>query len=110
MADSALKVTTVKRYLKEETDLRVSAPAAERLVQLVETQLEQVAGRAKELALASERNTLLDRDVDEAFDGWLKSSGPSLLSAEAMLVVLNGLSNETLAGLIGQLQDQLRNP
>tara|TARA_B100001123_G_scaffold407858_1_gene500440 strand:- start:82 stop:411 length:330 start_codon:yes stop_codon:yes gene_type:complete len=108
MGSNPLRTTTLRSYLRETTELRVSADATERLAELVGVQLEQIAGRARELTLAAERNTLLDRDVEEAFDGWLKDAGPSLLSSAALLATLNGLSNEALTDLIQQLQAQLK--
>ncbi len=108
MATDAIRSTTLRKYLKETTELRVSAAATERLAELVKAQLEQVAGRARELALASERNTLLDRDIEEAFDGWLKDAGPSLLSSAALLTTINGLSDGSLTELIQELQGQVK--
>ncbi len=108
MANEPVRTTTLKNYLREQTQMRVSADAADRLTKLVTTQLDQVAARAAEEAAADERNTLLDRDIEQAFDGWLKSAGPSLLSAEAMLTAINGLDNDALTALIQHLQAQLK--
>lgn len=107
MASEPVRTTTLRNYLKEATGLRVSADAAETLTALLVRQLEQVAVRAKDEATAQERNTLLNRDIDQAFDGWLKDAGPATLSSTAMLTTINGLSNEALTELIKQLQAQL---
>ena len=93
--------------MKEATGLRVSADAAERLTVLLVAQLGQVAQRAKANAALEERSTLLERDVDQAFDGWLEEASPSTTTASALLTTINDLSNEALTNLIKQLQAQL---
>ena len=107
MAGSPVRTTTLRNHLKEATGLRVSADAAERLTVLLVAQLGQVAQRAKANAALEERSTLLERDVEQAFDGWLEEASPSTATASALLTTINGLSNEALTQLIKQLQAQL---
>ena len=107
MAGEPVRTTTLRNYFKESTGLRVSAGASEKLVGLLTVQLEQIAQRSKELAMSEDRNTLLDRDIEGAFDGWLKDAGPTLLTSRALLTTINGMSNETLTEVIQLLQAQL---
>lgn len=107
MSGPPVRTTTLRNHLKEATDLRVSADAAERLTTLLVAQLDQITQHAKTAATLDERTTILDRDIDHAFDQWLQTAAPSLLTSTAMLKALNGLSNDALTDLIKQLQTQL---
>ena len=73
MAD-AVRTTTLRNYLKETTGLRTSAGAASKLTELSKVMFEDVAQRSRERAMGEDRSTLLDRDVEAAWQDFLKAS------------------------------------
>lgn len=109
MASSPVRTTTLHNYLKEATGLRVSADAAERITALLVAQIAQIARLSREQARDEERNTVLDRDIDQAFGAWLEATAaaPGGLSSADLLAALDGLSNDALTELIQLLQAQL---
>ena len=101
-----VKTTTVKNYLKDTTGLRVGADAAETMAALLTEVAAQVASEAARLASADDRSTLKSRDLEAAFEAFLQSRGPSLLSPATIHAAIDGIDNDGLAGLIRLLRQE----
>ncbi len=101
-----VKATTVKRYLKEMTALRVGTEAADTMVRLLTEVAGEIAMEAKRQAEADGRSTLKSRDLEGGFETFLQSRGPSLLSPETIHSLLDGIDNDGLAGLIRLLRQE----
>jgi histone H3/H4 len=104
---SPVKLTTLKKYLKSRTDLRVGDPAVESLLVLLHALIEFVADTAKALAEAEDRNTVKDRDLQAGFEAYLRDRGPELLSSTTIHSAITGIDNDTFTSLIAMLRSDL---
>ena len=102
-----VRSTTVNRFLKERTGLRVGADATDLLTEILTTAAEQVADRAQQLATAESRSTLMARDVQAGFEAFLRTAGPALLSTDTIHAAIDGIDNEALTELINRLRDDV---
>jgi len=102
-----VRATTVKRFLKERTGMRVGADAIDLLTELLTTAADQVADQAQQLAAAEDRSTLMARDVQAGFEAFLLSTGPTLLAPGTIHAAIDGIDNEELTALINLLRSDL---
>jgi len=106
-----VRPTTIKTFLKERTgELRISADAVDRLVELLTDAAEQIADAAGQLAIEEDRNTMMDRDVEAAFATFLQIEGPALLSPETLHTAIDGITNEAFIELLNLLRADLEAP
>ena len=110
MPSPPIRATTLRNHLRDTTGLRISTDATARLAELLENQINIIATRAHEKAVADERTTLMVQDIEAAFEDFLKTTGPSLLSAPALHLAINQLDIQTLTQLVQLLRSELRNP
>ena len=104
-----IRETTARTFLKARTEMRVGDAAVELFVTHFTTMAEAVALTAAELAQQDERTTVLERDVDAAFNEFLQA-GPQLLSPDAIHTTIGALSNQVLSQLIQLLRADLSPP
>jgi len=104
-----IRETTARTFLKDRTEMRVGDAAVELFVTHFTTMAEAVALTAAELAQQDERTTVLERDVDAAFNEFLQA-GPQLLSPDAIHTTIGALSNQVLSQLIQLLRADLSPP
>jgi len=102
-----VRPTTVARFLKERTGLRVGVDATDLLTELLTTAADQVADQARQLAEADDRSTLMARDVQAGFEAFLRATGPALLSTGTIHAAIDGIDNEALTELINLLRTDL---
>lgn len=107
MAD-LVRETAIRRFLKDETDMRVGSDAIDRLGQLLTDLAGQIARKAKAQAVAEDRNTLLARDLDVAFESFLHTTGPSLLNATTLHAAINKLDDPTFIELTNLLRADIK--
>ena len=111
MPDSPpVRETTIRNFLKDRTDMRVSEDAVDLMVSLLTTTSEAMAIRAAETATEEQRTTILDRDIQNAFEEFLGASGLALLSPDTIHTAIDGISNEGLSQLIQSLRADLEHP
>jgi histone H3/H4 len=70
-----MKVTTLKKYMKDQTELRIDADAVDWLAGQVNDRVKRVVNWAGVLAEMEERTTLLLRDIEQAVEDVGSSSG-----------------------------------
>ncbi len=108
MPDSPpVRETTIRNFLKDRTDMRVSEDAVDLMVSLLTTTSEAIAIRAAETATEEQRTTILDRDIQNAFEEFLGASGLTLLSPGTIHTAIDGITNEGLSQLIQSLRADL---
>ena len=105
-----IRETTARNFLKDRTGKRIGEDAVELFVTHFTTMAEEVAVRAAELAQDGQRTTVLDRDIQKAFEAFLGASGLSLLSPATIHTAIDGISNESLSQLIQSLRADLEHP
>ena len=101
-----IRETTARAFLKDRTGLRVADDAVELFVTHFTTMAEAVAATAAELAEGDDRTTVLERDVDAAFNDFLQS-GPQALGPDAIHTAIGAVSNPGLSQLIQLLRADL---
>jgi histone H3/H4 len=106
-APPPVRPSTIKQFLQDRTQLRVSEEAISHMVDLLTTLSDKIALRASQFAVAEQRNTLLNRDIQNAFESFLGESGPPLLSIETLHSAINGISTDNLKDLIQRLRQDL---
>jgi len=102
-----VRETTIRNFLKDRTGMRVSEDAVELMVGLLTTTAENMASRAAQLAQDEQRTTIMDRDIQNAFDEFLGASGLTLLGPDTIHTAIDGISNESLGQLIQSLRADL---
>ena len=105
-APPPIRETTARTFLKDRTKMRVGDDAVELFVTHFTTMAEAVALSAAELAQQDERTTVLERDVDAAFNEFLRA-GPQVLSPGAIHTAIGAVSNPGLSQLIQLLRADL---
>ena len=98
-----IRETTAKDFLKELTDKRVGGDAVELFITHLTTMAEAVAIKADELTEQDERTTILDRDIDAAFNELVQTG--QVLDIQA---AINAVSNQDLSQLIQLLRADLQ--
>ncbi len=89
--------------------MRVGDDAVELFVTHFTTMAEAVAATAAQLAQDDDRTTVLERDIDAAFNDFLQT-GPQILSPDAMHTAIGAVSNQGLSQLIQLLRADLSPP
>lgn len=107
-APPPIRSTTIKNFLKERSDLRVSVEAIELMVELLTTAAVSIADKAVEATVADDRSTLLGRDIQGAYDEFMREAGPPPGSPEGLHEAIGRISNEELTQLIKLIRDELR--
>jgi histone H3/H4 len=105
-----LRVTTLKKYMKAQTELRVDADAVEHLAEQVNARLQRVVDRAAVLAEMQGRSTVLLRDVERAIEDVGKdggTTGPPERTPEEVFAILEGYDIDQLSALARQLEASL---
>lgn len=102
-----VKKTTIHSFLQDRSQMRVSQNATNLLVGLLTTTAENVASTATQMASVDARTTILDRDIQQAWDALLQASGASLLTPVAIHASIDATSNEGLGKLIQLLRGDL---
>lgn len=105
-----VRETTIRNFLKDRTEMRVADDAVDLMVSLFTTTAEAMALRAAETATEEQRTTIMDRDIQNAFEEFLGASGLTLLSPDTIHTAINGISNENLSQLIQTLRTDLTTP
>lgn len=108
MPSPPVRATTVKRFLKERTGMRVGTDAIDLLTELLTTAADQISDEAQQLALTDARSTLMARDIQAGFEAFLKKTGPALLSTDTIHTAIDGIGNEALTELINLLRADLQ--
>ncbi len=72
-----VKLTTLKNYIKDKTELRLQTAAAQLLLEHLEVQLDQTVERAAVLVEMQERSTLQERDMQQAISETWSVGGDS---------------------------------
>lgn len=103
-----VRPTTIERFLKEETDLRVGADAAERLTEILTTLATHIATNAAATVRADDRGTILERDVTQGFETFLQEEGPALFSPATLRGAIEHIDNDDLTQLISLLRADLQ--
>ncbi len=101
--------STARTFLKDRTDLRVAEDAVELFVSHFTAIAEAVATRAGNLATEEERTTMLERDVDTAFNEFLQA-GPQVIGPDAIHSAIDTISNQGMGQLIQLLRADLAPP
>lgn len=101
-----IRETTARTFLKDRTEMRVGDDAVELFVTHFTTMAEAIAARAAELAQEDDRVTVLERDIDAAFNEFLQA-GPQVLSPDAIHTAIAAVSNQGLGQLIQFLRADL---
>jgi histone H3/H4 len=107
MPTAPLRPNPVRDFLREHTGTRISADAADIVVELMTQAIAQVADRAVAAAVEAERNTVLGRDIEAGFESWRAEQGPSLHDPTTIHGVLDEISNDGLVELIRLLKADL---
>lgn len=110
MTDASItRPATVEQFLKTETQLRVGPKPIEVFITHLDAIARAVAKKAAELAKADgDRQTLLDRDLDEAFKA-IAGSGPGQdVDPAAIFAQIDRLKTDQIATLVNQIQDWLK--
>jgi len=102
-----VRATTIKKFLKDRTQMRVGEQAVALAVDLLTTVAEKIATGASQTALDGARNTIMARDIQEAFEAFVAESGPPLLSPATLHTAIDGIGNEALTELINLLRVDL---
>ena len=108
-----LRITTLKKFMKSQTALRVDANAVDHLAGQVNAQLRKVVDRAGIIAEMQGRSTVLLRDVTRAIDEARPEAGPTDTTAQspqAVFSILEGYGIEELGALARQLEASLEGP
>jgi histone H3/H4 len=103
----AVRSTTIRKFLKDRTEMRVSEDAVDLMVGLFTTTSEKMAATAAERAVEGLRNTILGRDIQNAFKSILEASGPPLLGPDTIHTAIDCISTESLTMLIQLLRADL---
>ena len=74
--------------------MRIAEEAVALLVELLTTSAGKIATEAAQSAVEDCRNTIMARDIQEAFDVFLRDSGLLLLSPAKLHTAIDGISNE----------------
>ena len=110
MPTPPVRPTTLANFLQEETGLRVGADATDRLTAILTQVTEHVAATAAASARAEDRTTLLERDVNDAFETFLREEGPALFSPATLFNAIDNVDNDGLTQLITLLRADLQPP
>ena len=105
-----LRVTTLKKYMKAQTGLRVDADAVEHLADQVNARVQRVVDRAAVLAEMEGRSTVLLRDVERAIEDVGRDRGASGLperTPEEVFAIVEGYDIEQLSALARQIEASL---
>ncbi len=103
-----VRATTIKKFLKDRAQVRISEEAIDLMVQGLEGIAEGVAEKASDAAIGEGRSTMMDRDVQHAFDLQLQLMGSPLVSPEGLRVAIRSVSNEDLTDLIKLIKADLK--
>jgi len=90
--------TTVEKFIKEHSDLRVRAEAVDRLYDRLGEIAMGVVKKASEIARADDRKTLFDEDIDRAFETLSGIPGQDL-TPEVLFDLLDKLETVKIATL-----------
>jgi len=104
MSSPPVRPTTLQEFLKERTGMRVAEEAVTLLVELLTASAAKIATEAGRAAVEDGRNTIMARDVQAAFDVFLRDSGLHLLSPAKLHTAIDGISNEGFKELINLLR------
>ena len=103
-----VRATTIKKFLKDRAQVRISEEAIDLMVQGLEGIAEGVAEKASDAAIGEGRSTMMDRDVQHAFDLHLQLMGSPLVSPEGLRVAIRSVSNEDLTDLIRLIKADIK--
>ena len=103
-----IRETTARNFLKDRTGLRIGENAVDLFVTHFTTMAEAVALRAAELVDEEERTTVLERDIDAAFNELLQSG--TQVGPDAIHTAIDTVSNQGLSQLIQLLRLGLATP
>ncbi len=106
MPDSAVKFTTLRKYIKQRTDLRVEQAVVDFLLAKMNTAIERVTDRAAELARGADRVTIQLRDMEAAFEE-VGGTSPTTLPAAAISEMLDAYSVDQLGELVRAIERSL---
>ena len=104
-----VRTTTLKTFLKDRSQMRVSGESVDLLAGLLSTIAEKIAVVAAESAVEGDRSTIKAPDVQEGFEAFLGESGPPMLSPGTLHTAIDGVSNEVLTELINLLRADVEN-
>ena len=107
-----LRETTLKKYMKARSELRVDGDAVVHLMDQINARVQIVVDRAAALAEMEERTTLLQRDVERALVevGRTKTGGGSTgpqLKTSAVFDAIESYSVDELSELAKQIEASL---
>jgi len=102
-----IRSSTAKNFLKAITDLRIGEDAADRLIALFTKQATQVATVAADLAQKADRTTLLDEDIQQAYDAQFDKTVSELLDPKLLHHSINTIDTDDLKTLIKLLMKDL---
>ncbi len=100
----AVRPTTLQEFLKERTGMRVAEEAVEQLVELLTAAADKIATEAAQAAVEAERSTIMARDIQDAFDSFLRDSGLPLLSPAKLRLAIDGITDANFKQLINLLR------
>lgn len=102
-----VRPSTIKKFIKESTQMRVAADATNEMVHLITAMSEQMAVSAAQSALDGQRTTIMASAIQEAFKSFLGDSGASLLNPATIHSAIDGISNESFKELLKLLRADL---
>ena len=102
-----LRESTARNFLKDLTDMRIGDDAVDLLIQLVTPFVEKLAHKAAALAKDVDRTTILDDDIQAAFDDQFKTTVSSLLDPASIHQSIGQISTDDLKALIKLLMKDL---
>ncbi len=105
-----LRVTTLKKYMKAQTELRIDVDAVEHLAAQVNARLQRVVERAAVLAEMQGRSTVLLRDVERAIEDAGKDRDGAGLpegTPKEVFAILEGYGIDQLSALARQIEASL---
>ncbi len=104
MPSPPVRPTTLQEFLKERTGMRVAEEAVDLLVELLTASADKIAVEAGQAAVEAERSTIMARDIQDAFDAFLRDTGLPLLSPAKLHTAIDGTTNEGFKELINLLR------
>lgn len=102
-----VRTTPVGEFIRDRSGMRVGTDALELMVAKLTEATAQLTDLAKEAALEDNRSTIMERDVEAAFDLWLDAQARTLLSPAIMHQTIETISNDGLVELTRLLKGSL---
>ena len=104
MPSPPVRPTTLQEFLKERTGMRVAEEAVTLLVELLTATVGKIATEAAQAAVEDERSTIMARDIQAAYDVFLRDSGLLLHSTAKLHTAIDGISNAGFKELFNLLR------